>query len=68
MTNIDYKLILVDWVPKTWKIISRIIPMFDLTVQVIEEAMNYLKKGGKNMYTTVQQFKGLNYKNLKNFD
>ena len=40
---------------------SRIIPMFDLTVEGIEEAMNYLRKGGKNMYTTVQMLKGLNY-------
>ncbi len=54
MTNIDYELILVDWVTKTRKIISSIIPMFDLTVEGIEEAMNYLRKGGKNMYTTVQ--------------
>ena len=61
MTNIDYELILVDWIPKTWKIISHIIPMFDLTVEGIEKAMDYLRKGGKNMYTTVQMLKGLNY-------
>jgi hypothetical protein len=35
--------------------------MFDLTIEGIEEAMDYLRTGGKNMYTTVQYFKGLNY-------
>ncbi|KKM97560.1 hypothetical protein LCGC14_1166830 [marine sediment metagenome] len=50
-----------DWAPWTRKIISSIIPMFDLTVEGIEEAMNFLRKSGKNMYTTVQIFKGLNY-------
>jgi hypothetical protein len=35
--------------------------MFDLTVEGIEEAMDYLRKGGKNMYTSVQRLKGLNY-------
>jgi len=55
------ELIRPEWAPWTRKIISSIIPMFDLTVEGIEEAMDYLRKGGKNMYTTVQQFKGLNY-------
>ncbi len=50
-----------EWAPWTRKIISSIIPMFDLTVEGIEEAMDYLRKGGKNMYTTVQLLKGLNY-------
>ena len=35
--------------------------MFDLTIEGIEEAMDYLRKGGKDMYTTVQLLKGLNY-------
>ncbi|MFX1328429.1 MAG: VWA domain-containing protein [Promethearchaeota archaeon] len=55
------ELIRPEWAPWTRKIISSIIPMFDLTVEGIEEAMDYLRKGGKNMYTTVQHFKGLNY-------
>ena len=41
--------------------ISSIIPMFDLTIEGIEEAMDYLRKGGKDMYTTIQLLKGLNY-------
>ena len=55
------ELIRPEWAPWTRKIISSIIPMFDLTVEGIEEAMDYLRNGGKNMYTTVQHFKGLNY-------
>ncbi|MFX1379969.1 MAG: VWA domain-containing protein [Promethearchaeota archaeon] len=55
------ELIRPEWAPWTRKIISSIIPMFDLTVEGIEEAMDYLRKGGKNMYTTVQLLKGLNY-------
>jgi uncharacterized protein with von Willebrand factor type A (vWA) domain len=55
------ELIRLEWVPWTRKIISSIIPMFNLTVEGIEEAMDYLRKGGKQMYTTVQMLKGLNY-------
>ncbi|MFX1431436.1 MAG: VWA domain-containing protein [Promethearchaeota archaeon] len=55
------ELIRPEWAPWTRKIISSVIPMFDLTVEGIEEAMDYLRKGGKNMYTTVQMLKGLNY-------
>ena len=50
-----------EWAPWTRKIISSTIPMFDLTIEGIEKAMNYLRTGGKNMYTTVQHFKGLHY-------
>ncbi len=50
-----------EWAPWTRKIISSTIPMFDLTIEGIEKAMNYLRTGGKNMYTTVQNFKGLHY-------
>jgi uncharacterized protein with von Willebrand factor type A (vWA) domain len=50
-----------EWVPWTRKIISSIIPMFHLTIEGIEEAMDYLRKGGKDMFTTVNMFKGLNY-------
>ncbi len=55
------ELIKPEWVPWTRKIISSIIPMFNLTIEGIEEAMDYLRKGGKDIYTTVQLFKGLNY-------
>jgi uncharacterized protein with von Willebrand factor type A (vWA) domain len=55
------ELIRPEWAPWTRKIISSIIPMFDLSVEGIEEAMDYLRKSGKNMYTTVQMLKGLNY-------
>jgi uncharacterized protein with von Willebrand factor type A (vWA) domain len=55
------ELIRAEWAPWTRKIISSIIPMFNLTIEGIEEAMDYLRKGGKNMYTTVQMLKGLSY-------
>jgi len=55
------ELIRPEWAPWTRKIISSIVPMFDLTVEGIEEAMDYLRKGGKHMFTTVQLLKGLNY-------
>jgi len=55
------ELIRPEWAPWTRKIISSIVPMFDLTVEGIEEAMDYLRKGGKHMFTTVQRLKGLNY-------
>ena len=55
------ELIRAEWSPWTRKIISSIIPMFDLTIEGIEKAMNYLRTGGKNMFTTVNYFKGLNY-------
>lgn len=55
------ELIRLDWQPWTRKIISSIIPMFNLTVEGIEEAMNYLRESGKHMYTTVHQLKGFAY-------
>jgi len=55
------ELIRLEWVPWTRKVISSIIPMFNLTIEGIEEAMNYLRKGGKEMYTTVQMLKGFRY-------
>jgi uncharacterized protein with von Willebrand factor type A (vWA) domain len=55
------ELIRLEWFPWTRKIISSIIPMFNLTIEGIEEAMDYLRKGGKDMYTTVQMLKGFNY-------
>ncbi|HEC39467.1 hypothetical protein LCGC14_0858040 [marine sediment metagenome] len=55
------ELIRPEWSPWTRKIISSIIPMYGLTIEGIEDAMKYLKKSGKNLYTTVNYFKGLNY-------
>ncbi len=55
------ELIRPQWAAWTRKIISSIIPMFDLTVEGIEVAMDFLRKSGKNMFTTVQMLKGLNY-------
>ncbi|MFO8018784.1 MAG: VWA domain-containing protein [Promethearchaeia archaeon] len=50
-----------DWLPWTRKVISSIIPTFDLTVEGIEDAMDYLRKSGKNMYTTVEKLKSFSY-------
>ncbi len=55
------ELIRLEWVPWTRKIISSLIPMFNLTIEGIEEAMNYLRNSGKNQFTTVHRLKGLNY-------
>lgn len=55
------EIIRLEWVPWTRKIISSIIPMFHLTVDGIEEAMDFLRKGGKDTFTTVQMLKGFNY-------
>jgi uncharacterized protein with von Willebrand factor type A (vWA) domain len=55
------EIIRLDWVPWTRKIISSIIPMFHLTLDGIEEAMDFLRKSGKDSYTTVQLLKGFKY-------
>lgn len=55
------ELIRPEWSPWTRKIISSVIPMYDLTIEGIEDAMNYLRTGGKNLFTTVNFFKGLNF-------
>ena len=55
------EIIRLEWVPWTRKIISSIIPMFHLTVEGIEEAMDYLRKAGKDSFTTVQLLKGFKY-------
>jgi len=51
----------MEWLPWTRKVIASIIPMFDLTLQGIEEAMDFMRKGGKNMYTTVNELKAFTY-------
>jgi hypothetical protein len=55
------ELIRDEWQPWTRKIISSVIPMFNLTIEGIEEAMDFLRKGGKNMFTSVQKLKGFTY-------
>ena len=55
------ELIRLEWVPWTRKIISSLIPMFNLTVEGIEEAMDYLRTSGKNIFTTIQLLKGFSY-------
>ena len=55
------ELMRLEWVPWTRKVLSSFIPTFDLTIEGIEHEMNNLRKGGKNMYTTVEQLKGLAY-------
>ena len=55
------EIIRLEWVPWTRKIISSLIPMFHLTVEGIEEAMDFLRKSGKDTFTTVQMLKGFKY-------
>jgi len=55
------ELIRPEWAPWTRKVISSIIPMFNLTIEGIEEAMDYLRKSGKDIYTTVQLLKGFKF-------
>ncbi|MFX1237152.1 MAG: VWA domain-containing protein [Promethearchaeota archaeon] len=45
------------WMAWTRKVIAGIIPMYNLTIEGIEEAMDYLRKSGQNHYTTVHQLK-----------
>ena len=46
---------------KPHKILSSFIPTFNLTIEGIEEAVDYLRKNSKNTYTTVDQLKGFKY-------
>jgi uncharacterized protein with von Willebrand factor type A (vWA) domain len=55
------ELIRDEWQPWTRKIISSVIPMFNLTIEGIEEAMDFLRKGSKHIFTTVQKLKGFSY-------
>ena len=51
------EIVRLEWMAWTRKIIASIIPMYNLTVEGIEEAMDYLRKKGKNVLTTVEQLK-----------
>lgn len=55
------EIIRFDWQSWTRRVISGIFPMFDLTVEGIEEAMDYLRTGGKRMYTTVDKMENYKY-------
>ena len=46
-----------DWMSWTKMKICKIIPTFHLTIGGIEKAMDYLRTGGKNQYTTVDLLK-----------
>jgi len=46
-----------NWMSWTKLKISKIIPTFHLSIKGIENAMDYLRTGGKNQYTTVDQLK-----------
>ena len=45
------------WMAWTRKIIASIIPMYNLTIEGLEEAMDYLRKSGKQQFTSVDRFK-----------
>jgi len=45
------------WMSWTRKQIASIIPMYNLTIQGIEESMDYLRKAGIHQFTTVERFK-----------
>ncbi|MBD3196933.1 MAG: VWA domain-containing protein [Candidatus Lokiarchaeota archaeon] len=55
------EIIRFEWLPWTRKVISSIFPMYNLTIDGIEEAMDYLRKGGRHMYTTLDRLKNLKY-------
>jgi len=46
-----------DWMSWTKLKIAKRIPTFSLTIKGIEQAMDYLRGGGKNHYTTVDHLK-----------
>jgi hypothetical protein len=52
----------MSWTRKT---IASIIPMYNLTIEGIEEAMDYLRKAGIHQYTTVERFKNFPFPSPK---
>ncbi len=48
-----------EWRSWTRLVISKVIPTFHLTIQGIEQAMDYLRNNGKNIFTSVEQLKGV---------
>ena len=47
------------------KFISSVILINNLTIEGIEEAVDYLRKCGKNIFTSVQKLKGFTYQQIK---
>jgi uncharacterized protein with von Willebrand factor type A (vWA) domain len=48
-----------EWMTWTRLVISKIIPTFSLTIQGIEQAMDYLRNNGKNVFSSVDMLKGV---------
>ncbi len=48
-----------EWMSWTRLVISKILPTFHLTIKGIERAMDYLRNNGKNLFTSVDQLKGV---------
>jgi len=55
------EIIRFEWLPWTRKIISSVVPMYNLTIDGIEEAMDFLRTSGKNKFTSVDMLKGFKY-------
>jgi len=49
----------VEWFAWTRLVIAKIIPTFPLTIEGIEQAMDFLRNNGKNVFTTVDLLKGV---------
>jgi glycerol-3-phosphate responsive antiterminator len=48
-----------EWMTWTRLVISKIIPTFSLTIQGIEQAMDYLRNNGKHVFSSVDMLKGV---------
>lgn len=48
-----------EWFAWTRLVISKVIPTFPLTIEGIEQSMDYLRNNGKNIFTTVDLLKGV---------
>lgn len=55
------EIIRFEWLPWTRKIISSVVPMYNLTIEGIEESMDFLRTSGKNKFTSVDMLKGFKY-------
>ncbi|MFX1442608.1 MAG: VWA domain-containing protein [Promethearchaeota archaeon] len=48
-----------EWMTWTRLVISKVIPTFPLTIQGIEQAMDFLRNNGKNIFSSVDLLKGV---------
>jgi len=48
-----------EWMTWTRLVISKVIPTFALTIQGIEQAMDFLRNNGKNIFSSVDMLKGV---------